>query len=287
MLNFYENLRDNLQFNKFALNELLCVEYTCPLTDTELGIWAQSDQVIHVLSGKKSWRTLHGTFEVKEGDTVYIKKGAAFIRQFFDDDFCMLAFFITDDLIRDALQDVNADLADGNADLDFHLLYIRENQLLETSFQGILHHFQNSSKPLDALLELKFKELIINIIVGNKDPRLTRYFLDIANNSLPSLSYIMEQNYWFNLSLEEFAKLCHRSLSSFKRDFKEIYQTTPGKWLISKRLERAAVLLKNPALNVSEVSYESGFKDSSHFSRTFKERFEMTPLEFRNTPNPA
>jgi AraC-like DNA-binding protein len=269
------------------LNELLCVEYTCPLTETEFGIWAQSDQVIYVLSGRKSWRTLHGTFEVKEGDTVYIKKGAAFIKQFFDDDFCMLSFFITDDLIRKALQDLNVDLATSDADLDFHLLYIKDNQLLETYFQGILHHFQNPSKPLDVLLELKFKELIINITVGNKNPQLTRYFLDIANNSLPPLSYIMEQNYCYNLTLEEFAKLCHRSLSSFKRDFRETYQTTPGKWLITRRLKRAAVLLKNPALNVSEVAYESGFKDSSHFSRAFKERFEMTPLQFRNTPNPA
>ena len=287
MINFYEHLKDNLHFNKFSLRDLLCVEYTCPISEVEIGIWAQCDQVIHVLSGKKSWRTLNGIYEVKKGDTVYIKKGTAFIKQFFDDDFCMLAFFLTDDLIRDALKGITADLSTSDYATDFHLLYIDDNQLLDSYFEGILHHFQHKDQPLDALLDLKFRELIINIIAENNNPGLIRYFLQIANNTLPSLSYIMEQNYWFNLSLEEFAKLSHRSLSSFKRDFREIYRTTPGKWLMAKRLERAAVLLKNPVLNVSEVAYESGFKDSSHFSRSFKEKFQMTPLEFRNTPNPA
>jgi len=281
MVNFFEHLRDNLHFNKFLLDDLLCVEYTCPLTETEIGIWAQCDQVIHVLSGKKSWRTLKGTFEVKKGDTVYVKKGAAFIRQFFDDDFCMLAFFITDNLIRDALKNVSVDWTTHEVSTDFHLLYVTDDQLLDSYFQGILHHFQNKSKPLDALLELKFKELIINMMVTNQNPALTRYFLNIAKSSLPPLNYIMEQNFCYNLSLDEFAKLCHRSLSSFKRDFQESYSMTPGKWLIKKRLERAAVLLKKQTLNVSEVAYESGFKDNSHFSRAFKQKFGMTPLDFR------
>jgi AraC-like DNA-binding protein len=284
MVNFFEHLRDNLHFNKFILENLLCVEYSCPLKEVEMGIWAQTDQVIHVLSGKKSWRTLQGTFEVKEGDTVYIKKGAAFIKQFFDDDFCMLAFFVTDDLIREALKDLKAyESDDFNPDTDFHVLYVKDTNLLDSYFQGVLHHFQTKVKPLDTLLELKFKELIINIIMGNQNPQLTRYFLDIAKNTLPPLSYIMEQNYCYNLSLSEFAKLCNRSLSSFKRDFQDHYQTTPGKWLTSKRLEHAALLLKDDTLNVAEVAYECGFKDNSHFGRSFKGRFGKTPLDFRNS----
>lgn len=288
MVNFYEHLRDSLHFNKFALDNLLCVEYSCPLKEEEVGIWAQTDHIVHVLSGKKSWRMLQGTFEVNQGHTVYIKKGAAFIKQFFDDDFCMLAFFMTDDLIRDALKDVRADLLSGSrAEADFQLLYVEDNNLLQPYFQGVLHHFQNKAQPMETLLELKFKELIISIITGNQNPQLTSYLLDIAKNSLPSLPYIMEQNYCYNLSLREFAKLCHRSLSSFKRDFQEYYKTTPGKWLTSKRLERAAILLKDEALNVAEVAYECGFKDHSHFGRSFREKFGKTPLAFRNSLNLA
>jgi len=41
------------------------------------------------------------------------------------------------------------------------------------------------------------------------------------------------------------------------------------------------VLLKNPALNVSQVALDCGFEDLSHFSRAFKDKFGTSPASFR------
>jgi len=49
----------------------------------------------------------------------------------------------------------------------------------------------------------------------------------------------MEQNYRFNLSLEKFDYLTGRNLTTFKKDFKIIFGSTPGRWLTKKRLEMA------------------------------------------------
>ena len=87
----------------------------------------------------------------------------------------------------------------------------------------------------------------------------------------------MEENYCFNLKLEQFAQLCNRSLSAFKRDFQKLYNTTPGKWLLEKRLNHAMHLLTNNGRTVSEASYESGFENQSHFSRVFREHFGYPP----------
>jgi AraC-like DNA-binding protein len=83
--------------------------------------------------------------------------------------------------------------------------------------------------------------------------------------------------------LEDFAKLSHRSVSTFKREFRKYYKQPPGKWLQQKRLEYSAVLLKNPAFNVSQVALDCGFEDLSHFSRAFKEKFGLPPAAFRKT----
>jgi len=91
----------------------------------------------------------------------------------------------------------------------------------------------------------------------------------------------MEANFRYNLSLEDYARLCHRSLSSFKRDFHRHFKQPPGRWLLRKRLEYAAGLLHNPRMTVSEVAFESGFEDVSHFSRVFKEHFKQPPVQFR------
>ena len=100
---------------------------------------------------------------------------------------------------------------------------------------------------------------------------------------------VMRNNFQYNLKLSEFAILCGRSLSSFKRDFKKQYNTTPSSWLRGKRLEYARTLLLQSDLNVNEICYECGFINSSHFIRSFKTKYNVSPhkfkLEYRGVQN--
>jgi AraC-like DNA-binding protein len=91
----------------------------------------------------------------------------------------------------------------------------------------------------------------------------------------------MSANYLFNLQLDDFAKLCNRSLSSFKRDFQMVFKASPGHWLLEKRITNAKKLLITTDKPVSDVCFESGFESSTHFSRVFKEHFGVSPLQFR------
>jgi AraC-like DNA-binding protein len=93
----------------------------------------------------------------------------------------------------------------------------------------------------------------------------------------------MTENYRYNLKLEQFARLSNRSLSSFKRDFQDIFHTTPGKWLLEKRLLHAMNLLCNMNKTISEAAFESGFETTSHFSRSFKEKFGVAPSSICKT----
>ena len=89
--------------------------------------------------------------------------------------------------------------------------------------------------------------------------------------ALDRMRRIMEDNYMFNLSLEAYARMCGRSLSAFKRDFQQLYQAAPGRWLREQRLRRAlqrvdrTVLVidcddpayEGPGERVGEVEYEA------------------------------
>jgi AraC-like DNA-binding protein len=142
-------------------------------------------------------------------------------------------------------------------------------------------YFSGEKQPTDDLLILKFKELIINILSGHNNPALTSYFKSLTGSGKPSIQYVMEANFCYNLSLENFAHLCNRSLSSFKRDFNKHFGVSPGKWLQNKRLEYAAILLQNSELNISQIVLECGFEELSHFSRTFKNKYGVSPSNFR------
>lgn len=93
---------------------------------------------------------------------------------------------------------------------------------------------------------------------------------------------VMSENYLYNLKIEEFAKLCGRSLSAFKRDFKKAFNTTPSKWIKIKRLAYAKTLLIESNLNINEICYDSGFVNASHFIKSFKEQYKISPHQFRS-----
>ena len=282
MLNLYELIKDGLYYNKFVVDENIFVEYSCPLEDEQFGIFSQSDFIVHVLSGKKTWESMEGSWTAKAGQTLYLKKGATTIRQYFETDFCMLAFFISDDLIKVSVNDVidKLPLSNTSDNENFKAISLNTNVFLEGFFQSMLLYFSKKENPTEYLLNLKLKELLVNIICSNENPELVNYFKLVADRSKPSLMQVMEENYCFNLKLEEFAKLTNRSLSTFKRDFQKYYNTTPGKWLTTKRLECASKLIKNNFSNISQIAYKCGFEDISHFSKAFKSHFGIAPSEY-------
>ena len=283
MQNYFEFVKENLFFNKFSIDDLICVEYSCPVESEHLGIYSQSDYLVHVLSGKKTWRTINGKLTFTAGQTFFAKKGAAIITQDFDEEFCMLGFFLPDDLIRSSLIDVIKQVTiPKNTDVHkFTMTKLNHHDHMNVFFQSMLTYFGNNTQPLKSVLKLKLKELLINIIYTCNNPLLIAYLKSITLTAKPSLPHIMETNYCFNLKMEEFARMNHRSLSKFKRDFFNHYHMTPGKWLLEKRLNHAAGLLRNSEEHISDIAFDSGFADISHFSRRFKKHFGSSPRAFR------
>jgi AraC-like DNA-binding protein len=78
------------------------------------------------------------------------------------------------------------------------------------------------------------------------------------------MSRVMEQNFAYNLKLEDYAQLCHMSLSAFKNCFKQIYNTTPGAWLKNKKLDLARYQVLNTVSPIHQISFECGFR--RHFA---------------------
>lgn len=83
----------------------------------------------------------------------------------------------------------------------------------------------------------------------------------------------------YDMRLDEYAKLCARSLSSFKADFYETYKKTPGKWLTGKGLEYTKFLIETTDKSINDVAFESGFKNTSHFVRIFRPTYGNPPLQ--------
>lgn len=281
MLNFYQIVKDNLSFNRFQFRETVCLEYTCPIDAEQVGIFSRNDYLVHVLSGKKTYKTINGEWTIEPGQTLYLKKGAEIINQHFDDEYCMLGFFISDHLIKETYEEVKGHMSLNSSKnpLEFTAAEVQSSKYLDCFFHSMLSYFKGINRPPDQILVLKLKELLIALM--NSDPLLTAYFNSLADNSRPSLHQIMEKNYCYNLKLDDYAELCHCSLSTFKRLFQQHYGESPGKWLLKRRVQHAAHLITNTNLNITQIAFESGFEDLSHFSRAFKKVMATAPTQYK------
>ena len=95
------------------------------------------------------------------------------------------------------------------------------------------------------------------------------------------MSRVMEENFAYNLKLEDYAQLCHMSLSAFKKSFRQYYNTTPAAWLKHRKLDLARHQLHRSDPNIGQISFECGFEDTSHFIRVFRNKYNLTPLQYR------
>lgn len=214
---------------------------------------------------------------------MFFKKGAAVVYQDFKDDFCVMDFFVSDNFIRDVVREVSGQLRGRPAGDAFQkaAILVNGDVTLSAYFQSMLAYFTGTAKPAETLLTLKLKELIVSILLGGKNPELAGYFQSLLKSDAPVLSQIMEANFSYNLALEDFARLSHRSLSTFNATSASTTTSPQASGCCKKRLDYSAVLLKNPAFNVSRVALDCGFEDLSHFSRAFKGKFGTSPANYR------
>lgn len=90
----------------------------------------------------------------------------------------------------------------------------------------------------------------------------------------------MENHLPDNLSLEELADEAKLSKFQLIRKFQEELGTTPWKFLIRKRIDKAKELLKK-GLSPGQTAAETGFFDQSHMNKVFREITGLTPKEYQ------
>lgn len=283
MLNLYSVIKDSNLFRKMEVSELLFVEYTCMREETKFGIWSDNNYFAFISSGKKMWRSIYHSYEANDGDIIFVKKGANITHQFFDDEFCAIFMFIPDDFIKTFLKR-NASLLDASQkDLSGQdaVLRIHPNQLLESYYHSIQSYLSLDEKPNEQLLMLKFEELLLSLFSNKEHHELTDYFISLCQNQQYHMSRVMEENFAYNLKLEHYAQLCHMSLSTFKKSFHQYYHSTPAAWLKDKKLDIALHQITISDLSISQISFDCGFEDTSHFIRVFKQKYQLTPLQYR------
>jgi len=98
---------------------------------------------------------------------------------------------------------------------------------------------------------------------------------------IASSKEFIDQNVQSVLCVKDMADVAHISLYHYTRVFKEIYNTSPYKYFINKKVQEATSLLVNTELPITTIAYNLGFKDLNSFSRSFRKMHKISPTDFR------
>lgn len=151
--------------------------------------------------------------------------------------------------------------------------------LLESCLASLVPYFAVPAPFPASVAALKMREAIS--ILRTIDPTIDGVLANFDEPHKVDLVGFMEKNYMFNMPASKFGYLTGRSLTTFKRDFKKAFNTTPQRWLTQRRLELAHYQLTEHNRKPLDVCYETGFENLSHFSFAFKKQFGYSPTTLR------
>jgi len=223
-----------------------------------------------VLSGSGRYEDANQSFQLKAGDYVQRLPGLTHSTYIDSNDFSEIYVVLGKSLYKD-LSKIHV--------LSDHSPVLRPGIDYETI--QMLLHIQDQLSFVDCFeLPLLVPQLIAyltRITYLDKTQKRTSDETEILSIAASFINQHIDQR----ISGEDVAKHVNLGYEKFRKLFTSHYQTSPGNYIIHKRIQRSQVLLSNGKSTISEVAYHLGYQDTPSFSKQFKKITGRTPSDFQ------
>jgi AraC family transcriptional regulator, exoenzyme S synthesis regulatory protein ExsA len=267
------------EFQSLKIQDMTFVAYRNQDPPLKNEVFFEEHAVIFVLEGEKKFVSPTQTIHVRKGHIVFIRRGYYIMQETIDTNYRSLVFFFNEKLLKEFVG-LHLELFENTLSTDGDastLLVFEITESLDKFTESIFPYFHHETPYLNHFLRLKLQELLLHILEIDVSGQFKSILFSLYKGEKVDLEYLMNSYYLKPLSLEELSRLSGRSLSAFKRDFQEQFNTSPAFWIKNKRLEYAGLQLEKTNKNVSEISMEIGYESVSHFIKAYKEKFGQTP----------
>ncbi|WP_418697282.1 helix-turn-helix domain-containing protein [Bacteroides sp.] len=238
--------------------------------------------LVYLCSGEMEINESGKITKLHSGDCAFIRKDCAMqmTKQGIDgEQFKGIFLVFSPKFLRDFYQNLNKTMLPADVSKSKKSLYLLPSKRpdIVSLFESMFPYFDSAIEPTEELLKLKMIEGIYVLL--NTDKSLYASLFDFADPWKIDILEFLTENYMYDLSMEEIASFTGRSLATFKRDFAKVSDLTPQRWIIQKRLEVAHDQIVHKGRKVSEVYADVGFKNLSHFSRSYKQAYGAAPTK--------
>ncbi|OAV43518.1 AraC family transcriptional regulator [Lewinella sp. 4G2] len=242
--------------------------------------YVASHAISMVLSGEQTIETYEGNgCTIREGEMILIPRGVYYVTdiQVSDDAFESILFYFDDDTVRQFTAGLAVTVADRLRAPEY--LHLPQPTLVR-SFVAALTATYSNAKMSPELLRLKTLELLHLSAPAFPQQTFANFLFRLTIPAKRNIRPFMEENATKPLSVADYAYLTGRSLSTFRRDFKDQFGTTPQRWIKDRRIKHAVSLLEHQDLHVTDLADAAGYQNVSYFIREFRSTTGLTPKQF-------
>ena len=271
------------QFKSLKIQENTFVAYRSDVYPFKNDVFFEENAVIYVLEGDKIFSSTNEEVKVKKGDVLFVKRGFYLMSESIDASYRSLVFFFDEKILKEFVSqnlDLFTELSSNSNIKNEGLFKLESNEAFGKYVESLQPYFKNKTTFLNHFLKLKVQEMLLHLLELDKTKALNQLLFQIYQGQKSDLVYILNSFYLKPLTLKELARISGRSLSVFKREFSATFAMPPGVWIRDKKLEHAAFLLKNNMANVEQIAEEIGFESVSHFIKSFKLKYGVTPKQY-------
>src|SRR6187402_3206751 len=163
-VNFYEDIKGNpAKYKQLACKGLLFAHYNCPQVDLKKEFFAQHNFISYTFSGEKRIHKSDKSWYLEKDVAIFARKGAYLFEKFENVEHCVMMFFIPDSYIQTVVSENRAQLPSlrqSSQQVDA-VVKLDLTPSTKAFFQSMISYFQDP--PSESILELKFRELLLNI----------------------------------------------------------------------------------------------------------------------------
>ena len=260
------------------------LQYTSLTTTENFDVFLTHNALVYILSGIKQIRVAQSGFQINPGELFLIPRGEYVMSEYLTGEhgFRSIMLFFTKKAAQDILGQIDGSMLTVERSKNNSAVKIMSaNQHIEKLFLSLEAYSKGDSPYMCELVRLKFSELIYLLLDSPYRQLIITFLVDASKSENPSIASVLDNHLYSSATIEELAMLSGRSLSSYKREFASQYGEPPRTWIRKKKLERAAFLLETTDKTMEEISEVCGFVSTPHFSRLFKEQYQLTPTAFR------
>ena len=272
---FYQN--PNIE--KILVDGLSCIlSKHVTSTDSQNERYVASHALVIVLSGALRIETPEGYVQVIEQERiVFLPKGLYFISDLIpiDGAFQALVFFFDESICNEFLATCQLPLTKSTS----QIVSLEYGADLKFFTNGLLSLYKGRN--LHQFTKAKLLEFLHLISLSEQGEQFVSKLEELKVREKKNIKLFMEEHFDKPLDVEDYAYLTCRSVSTFRRDFRSNFDISPKKWLVKKRLEKAAVLLAETTSSVTSIALQVGYEDTTHFIKSFKQMFSISPKQFQ------